>query len=229
MKALRSLALLVFGTLLLASFAFAQAPSITVFTVVNPSCVYRVGVSSKQCSIGPGMELIIYGSNFGPPGGVVVLCDCPQATVVQWTSSRVTVIVNAEAPSSNLYLETVGGFFSNNVSYTALAPLITSIVVGDCTYVPNQSNHLCLMTAGTQFTINGSYFGPATDGGYVITCNDCGGAATINSWDPNWLTHPSPYNNQIVATVNPGQAICGSTIGVYVDGMWGNFIPYTAC
>ena len=227
MKALRSLGLLALVSLWLASFAIAQAPSITEFTVKDTGCMYTVGVSSKQCSVAPGMTLNINGTNFGKLVGGVGLCDCPAATIVKWGPSRVTVIVNAVAPNSSLMLETGGGGLSNNVSYIALGPVITSIVVGNCTFVPNQSSRLCLITAGTQFTINGSYFGPATDGGYVITCTDCGSTATINSWDPNWLTNPSPYNNQIVATAN--LAVCGSTIGVFVDSIWSNYIPYTAC
>ena len=227
MKTLRFVGLLALATLWLASLAFAQAPIITSVGAKDPSCFYKVGVTTKPCSIAPGTTLNINGSNFGPPGGVVALCDCPDATVVHWSSTRITVIVNAVNPGSSLFLETYGGLFSNNIPYTALGPVITSIVVGDCTYVPNQSQKLCLITTGTQFTINGSYFGPATDGGYVVTCSDCGSQATINSWDPNWLTNPSPYNNQIVATAN--LAYCGSTIGVYVDGAWSSFIPYTAC
>ena len=227
MTTLRSLGLFALITLWLASVAFAQAPTITGVGVKDTGCFYKVGVTTKPCSIGPGMTLNVNGSNFGPPGGTVALCNCPPATVVSWSSTRVTVIVNAVNPGSNLFLETEGGSFSNNIPYTAVGPLITSIVVGNCTYIPNQSQNLCLITPGTQFTINGSYFGPATDGGYVITCNDCGGGATVNSWDPNWLTSPSPYNNQIVATAN--LAYCGSTIGVYVDSMWSSFIPYTAC
>ena len=226
MKALRSLGLLVLVFAWLASFAFAQAPTITQVTVKNTGCIYKVGVSSKQCSIGPGMTLNVVGSNFGKATGGVSLCDCAPTTIVSWSNTRVIVIVNAVTPSASLMLETEGGAWSNGIPYSALGPVITSIVVGNCTYTPNQSQFLCLITEGTQFTINGSYFGPPTSGGYVSTC-DCGAAATINSWDPNWSTSPSPYNNQIVATAN--RALCGSTVAVFVDMMWSNFVPYTAC
>jgi hypothetical protein len=226
MKLYRFLTLLTLVTVSLACIAFAQAPTITTIGVKDTGCFYKAG--SKPCSIGPGMTVNINGSNFGKVPGGVTLCDCPPATIITWYSNRVTVVVNSVTPSASLYLETLGGSFSNTIPYSPLGPVITSIVVDNCTYVPNQSPNLCKITPGTQFTIKGSYFGPSTDGGIAVTCTDCGGgSATINSWDPNWLTSPSPYNNQIVATAS--QAICGSTVAVFVDSMWSNYIPYTAC
>lgn len=226
MKSLRFVVLLVLAAACPATLVFAQAPTITTIGVKNTKCFYKAGAT--PCNIGPGMTININGSNFGKTAGGVSLCDCPPATVISWYQNRITVVVNSVTPNAGLYLETVGGSVSNAIPYTALGPAITSIVVGSCTYVPNQSPTLCKITPGTQFTINGSYFGPATASGYVITCSDCGvGAATINSWDPDWLTDPSPYNNQIEATAT--QAICGSTVGVFVDGLWSNYVPYTAC
>ncbi|MGA2001952.1 MAG: hypothetical protein ABSG70_01140 [Terriglobales bacterium] len=226
MKSLRMFALVVLAAVWPAALAFAQAPTITTIGVKNTQCFYKAG--SKPCNIGPGMTININGSNFGKTAGGVILCDCPAATVISWAQNRVTVVVNSVTPNASLYLETIGGALSNAIPYNPLGPVITSIVVGNCTYVPNQSPNLCKVAPGTQFTINGSYFGPVTDNGYVITCGDCGvGTATINSWNPDWLTNPSPYNNQIEATAN--QAICGSTIGVFVDGIWSNYVPYTAC
>jgi len=226
MKPLRLLVLSAIATVFLVSHAFAQAPAITAVTVKDTGCYYKVGVSTRLCSIAPGMTLTIVGSNFGKLSGGVVLCDCLPTTIVTWTPTRVVVTVNATTPSAGVVLETLGGSFSNSVPYEALAPLITSIVVGSCTYVPNQSQFLCLITAGEQVTINGSYFGPPNGGGYVVTC-DCGVSPTIVSWDPDWSTAPSPYNNQIVITAN--QAVCGSTIAIFFDTMWSNYVPYTAC
>jgi hypothetical protein len=228
MKLLRLLAIMAFASTGLLSLASAQSPTITGVVVKDTKCSYKVGGHNNPCSIGPGMTLSINGSNFGKPGGTVTLCDCPATTVVAWTSGQVIVIVNSVTPNASLYLETIGGSFSNTVPYNPLGPAITSIVVGDCTYVPDQSPNLCKIAPGTQFTINGSYFGPSTGGGIVITCTSCGGGnATIDSWNPNWLTNPSPYNNQIVATAS--QAICGSTIAVWTDTMWSNYVPYTVC
>ena len=225
MKSLRLLALLAIMAALLASHAFAQSPAITSMKVKDTNCSYKVGTSTRPCSIAPGMTLVINGTNFGSSRGGVTLCDCPSATIVKWTSTRVTAIVNNATPNASLLLETIAGGMSNLIPYTALAPLITSIVVGSCNYVPNQSQFLCLITPGEQVTINGSYFGPPNSGS-VITC-DCGVAPTIISWDPNWSTAPSPYNNQIVITAN--QAVCGSTIAILLDTMWSNYVPYTAC
>jgi hypothetical protein len=226
MKLFRLLALLATVVALLASHAFAQSPTITNISVKDTSCFYKVGVSTHPCSVAPGMTVTIAGKNFGKSGGGVILCDCSSATVVTWANTRVVVTINAANPNASLLLETVGGAFSNSVPYAAIAPVITSIVVGNCTYVPNQSQFLCMITPGTQVTINGSYFGPSTGGGSVITC-DCGVPPTINSWNPNWLTSPSPYNNQIVIIAN--QAVCGSTVAILFDSMWSNFVPYTAC
>lgn len=227
MKSLRLFVVLAIATVLLTSYAFAQAPAITSLWVKNTDCLYKVGVSTKLCSIAPGMTLEIVGSNFGKLSGGISLCNCPSATLVNWTPTRIIVTVNAATPGSGLVVETLGGALSNSVPYTALAPLITSIVVGNCTYTPNQSPFLCLISPGDQVTINGSYFGPASGGGYVVTCDDCGASTTIISWDPNWSTAPSPYNNQIVITAN--QAACGLTIAVFFDTMWSNYVPYTAC
>jgi len=227
MKSLRLLVVLALATVFLTSYAFAQAPAITNVNVKDTHCYYSVGVSTKLCSIAPGMTLTILGSNFGASPGGVSLCNCPAATIVTWTSTRIVVTVNAATPSSGLVVENVGGGVSNSVAYIALAPLITSIAVGGCTYIPNQSPLLCLINAGDQVTINGSYFGPASGGGYAATCSDCGVSPTIISWDPNWSTAPSPYNNQIVITAN--QAVCGSTISVWFDTMGSNYVPYTAC
>jgi hypothetical protein len=226
MTLVRLLWIVALAPLWLASATLGQSPTITSFTVKDAACTYTVGVSTKQCSIGPGMTLIVKGSNFDTPGGSINLCDCPSPTIVQWTSTKITATVNVVSSNANLRVETVGGEFSNAIPYTALAPLITSIVVGSCTYIPNQSPALCLITPGTQITINGSYFGPSTTYGIQVTTCDCA-TSTINSWDPNWLTSPSPYNNQIVVTAN--QAHCGSTLAVFTGTIWSNYVPYTAC
>jgi len=227
MKSLRLLCLVALALFWLASTTLAQSPTITSVTVKDTRCVYNVGSSTKQCSIAPGMTLIVKGTNFGPPGGVIISCDCLTATTVTWTSTRVTAIVNNVTPNANISMATVGGANSSNaVPYTALGPVITSIVAGNCTYIPDQSSTLCLITPGIQVTINGSYFGPfSSNYSHVRTCNNC--LATVNSWNPNWNTSPSPYNNQIVAVAD--QATCGSTVAVFASNIWSNYVPYTAC
>jgi hypothetical protein len=164
----------------------ARSPTITGTTVKDTGCIYTVGSSTKLGSVAPGMTLIVRGSNFLPPSGAIILCDCRTTTTVTWTSTRVTATVNHVSSSSNISLATEGGVISPDaVPYTALGPVITSIVVGNCTYVPDQSSSLCLITPGTQFTINGSYFGPqSSDDRVVRTSNGC--TATINSGTPNW-------------------------------------------
>jgi hypothetical protein len=230
MKSLRLLCLVALAPFGLAATMLAQSPAITAVTVKDTakgtSCNYTVGTTTKPCSIAPGMTVIVKGTNFGPPGGVVTLCDCLTATTVTWAPTHVTATVNNVTPNASITLETVGGGFSNAVPYTALGPVITSIVVGSCTYIPDQTPNLCLFTPGTQVTINGSYFGPTSFTTQVRTC-DCADEATIVSWSPIWSSSPSPYNNQVVVTAN--QAVCGSTIAIFASELWSNFIPYTAC
>jgi hypothetical protein len=226
-KSLRLLSLVALAPFWLASTTLAQSPTITSVTVKDTGCVYTVGHSTKQCSIGPGMTLIVKGTNFGPPGGVIITCDCLGATTLTWTSTRITATVNNVTVNANISMQTLGGVHStDSVPYTFLAPVITSIVVGTCTYVPDQSSTLCLITPGTQVTINGSYFGPfSSNYSHVLTCDGC--LATINSWNPNWNTSPSPYNNQVVAVAD--RASCGSTLAVFASNIWSNYVPYTAC
>ncbi|MGD1216217.1 MAG: hypothetical protein ABR861_14655 [Terriglobales bacterium] len=174
MKSLRLFCLVALAPLWFASTTLAQSPAITSVTVKDTACTYKVGISTSQCSIAPGMTLIVRGSNFGSADGGITLCDCPSTTIVRWASTRVIVIVNSVTPNASLALETMGGGFSNAIPYTPLGPVITSIVVGNCTYIPNQTPTLCLITPGTQVTINGSYFGPMSPYSEVTTC-DCAG------------------------------------------------------
>jgi IPT/TIG domain len=225
MKAMRALSLIVLAVSCLASLVHAQTPVITIVRVKDTGCVYHVSASKNQCSIGAGMTLVITGSNFGKIAATISMCDCPGATVLKWTPTQITALVNSVTASSAVSVETVGGARSNGVPYAALGPLITSIVVGNCTYTPNQSSILCLISPGTQFTVNGSYFGPQTIYSLVSTCEGCS-VATIDSWNPTWATSPSPYNNQVTATAT--QTACGYTVAIVGD-MWSNFIPYTAC
>jgi len=228
MKSPRLLVLLALVTLWPVSLAFAvPATTITSITVQDTHCIYKDG--SAPCNVGPGMTITINGSNFGKVAGVVSLCNCLPPTIQSWSSTRVTVVVNSVAPNASLSLRDSGGAFSNTIPYNALGPVITSIVVGDCTYYPEWSPNLCKITPGTQFTINGSYFGPQSGGGTVVTCSGCGNtAATVNNWNPNWVASPSSNYNQIEVTAT--EATCGSTIAVFTDSMWSNYIPYyTTC
>src|ERR1035438_7696924 len=122
MKLLRLLGIMAFASTGLLSLASAQSPTITGVVVKDPKCSYKVGGHNNPCSIGPGMTLSINGSNFGKPGGTVTLCDRPPTTVVAWKSGQVIVIVNSVTPNASLYLETIGGSFSNTVPYNPLGP-----------------------------------------------------------------------------------------------------------
>lgn len=205
--------------------AYGQSPTITSVTVPGTNCVYVVGaIDAKPCSIGAGMAIVISGQNFGDAAESVSTCDCPDTAIERWTSSRIIVMANIVNPGSAIAVEHAGGGWSNSVPYTALAPVITRIDVGTCTYYPNISRKLCAITPGVQVTIHGRFFGyPA---GQVSLC-DCGSEPTIDSWNPNWKTNPHPYGNTVV--VSAIEVVCGSSVTVQSGGMWSNPVPYTTC
>jgi hypothetical protein len=208
---------------LTAPFADAQGPTITSIQLDGNGCEFSAGSTGQPCSIGPGMVLQVYGQNFGPAGGGVGLCDCPDSTTLRWTDTHITVTVDTVTPQSVIKVETQGGGYSNTVPYVALAPVITGIQVGTCRYIPNVTHQQCAVTAGASVTILGNYFGRYPE--QVATCNCT--AATIDSWNPNWLTDPKQFDNAIVIT--PVDAVCGSSIVVQAGSMWSNPVPYTTC
>jgi hypothetical protein len=232
MKMLRVSIPLMFLALWFCSMASAQTPTITSYSVNG--CTYTVGVSSTPCPMGPGSLLTVNGSDFGT-SGVVGTCDCGYFIPQFYSSTRITVVVysvfpNANSTSGSIQVETSGGIFSNAVPYTPLAAQITKLVVGNCTYIPGQSSQQCVITAGTQFTIYGNYFGagPLTSGPQVSMC-DCNNP-TINSWDPGWTTNPTATGNVIVATAQVAE--CGNSIVVWAESfstLGSNPVPYTTC
>jgi hypothetical protein len=217
--------MLLFGLALGAttSLTFGQSPTITSIEVQETKCIYIPGGQTSPCSIGPGMTLLIKGTNFGEAGGVVSLCDCNLAIVNRWKNDSINTTISFVAPNSVLSIETFGGAYSNVLPYTPLAPVIDRLDVGDCTYIPGESKHLCTVVPGAQITIKGKYFGQGP--GEVATC-DCSNA-TVLTWDPDWLVNPTPTGNTIVATVVDAE--CGSTVSLLLNGMWSNAVPYTTC
>ena len=207
----------------IAPFTFGQSPTITSIEVQETKCVYTLGGQTPPCSIGPGMTVLIEGTNFGESGGNVSFCACNSAILNRWKDSSINTTVSFVTPNSMLSVETVGGGHSNVVPYVALAPVIDRLDVGDCTYIPGESKHQCQILTGSQITIRGKYFGQGPGG--VATC-DCPNA-TVLTWDPNWLLDPSPAGNTIVATV--ADAIPGSTVSIMISGMQSNAVPYTTC
>jgi hypothetical protein len=227
--------ILMFIALWLCAAATAQTPTITSYSANG--CTYTVGVSRTPCSMGPGTTLVVRGTNFGTTPGNVGTCDCSSIVVPSgdWTNTQVTgyvysVAVNPSGGSVGIQLETAGGAFSNAVVYTPLAAQITKLTAGSCTYIPNVSTQQCVITAGTQFTIYGSYFGagPLTSGPQISMC-DCNNP-TIQSWDPGWPSNPTPTGNVITATAVA--AVCGNSIVVWAESfntLGSNPIPYTTC
>jgi hypothetical protein len=186
--------------------------------------------------MGPGSLITVNGTGFGSTQGQIITCDCSDVIITSWASNGTqatgyvyTVTANY---SPGIQIETSGGLYSASgaAPYTALAAQITEVVVGSCTYIPNQSPQQCVITAGTQFTIYGNYFGagPLSSGPQVVLC-DCTNP-TINSWDPNWISNPSATGNVITATAVDAE--CGNSIVVYAEAygtLASNPIPYTTC
>jgi hypothetical protein len=80
----------------------ARSPTITGATVKDTGCIYTIGSGTKLGSVAPGMTLIVRGTNFGPPSGAIIVCDCRTASTVTWTSTRVTATVNNLSSRSNI-------------------------------------------------------------------------------------------------------------------------------
>jgi hypothetical protein len=224
------------GVLWFCATASGQGPVITSYTTQDfaNNCTYTVATSKTPCAMGPGTTLTVYGTGFGTEGGGVGTCDCPGIILISWSSTKISGYVvsvwpNPTSGSSGINVETVGGVYSASVPYTPLAAQITKLVVGSCTWTPTSAQQ-CVITAGTQFTIYGNYFGggPTTSGPQVSMC-DCSNP-TINSWDPGWSSNPTANNNVIVATaVN---AECGNSIQVWAEDyntLGSNPAPYTTC
>jgi hypothetical protein len=221
-NSLRTISIALTALLALSTLSLAQTPTITSISLKENQCTYTVGSSNAPCAIGPGMTLTIEGTGFGTTPGFVNLCDCGLATNVKWGDSQVVALVNWIGPNSALNVETEGGSYSNALPYTALAPVITSITVGDCSYVPNVSKKLCTIAPGSTITIQGKYFGPQSQYGLVSLC-DCDDAAVV-SWDPSWSITPSAAQNEIIAVATQTQS--GSNLAVQANGIWSNGISY---
>jgi hypothetical protein len=92
------------------------------FTVLAPV------ISTLQPPSGlPGQQTIVNGSNFGP-------CACPAtvaingtpATIVSWSSTKITALIPPGATSGNLVV-TVGGLASNGMAFSVETPFISSL------------------------------------------------------------------------------------------------------
>jgi hypothetical protein len=215
----------VVATLCLAgAVAVGQTPTITSIQVQNTGCTFTAGSTSQPCFVGPGMVLVLTGQNFGQAAGGVSLCDCPFATIIRWTPTRISATLDEVVLQGNIMIEAASGASSNSIPYAGLAPVIGRIEVNGCSFVPNVSTKQCVITPGAQVTVYGSYFGRYA--GQVSLC-DCESNATIDSWNPNWVTDPQLHGNTIVVTAV--DAVCGASLMVQAGGMWSNPVPYTTC
>jgi hypothetical protein len=228
MKVLRVFVPLTLFVLWLCSTASAQTPNISGYSVSG--CTYTSG---NPCAIGPGTVLTVTGSNFGS-SPLVFTCDCGYFIPSSRSGSSITVVVYSVTANSSIQVETEGGAYSNTVPYTAIPAQITKLVVGSCTYIPNQSSQQCVITAGTQFTLYGNYFGPGplTSGPQISMC-DCNGP-TINSWDTGWTDSSTGADATISGTITATAQVaeCGNSIVVWAEDfntLGSNPVPYTTC
>jgi hypothetical protein len=171
------------------------------------------------------MTLTVNGSGFGYNAASLQACgDCGGATVLTWTDTVITGTVNtvSAAPYNTIFVETETGNYSNSVSYTPIAPTVSSVQVGTCIYnVSSPPPTPCSIGVGSFVTINGNYFGTGvgrTSGSEVAMCV-CQLNATINSWS----------NQQITVTATQVAMNSGVSVGLVGSGLpWTTPVPYNA-
>jgi hypothetical protein len=141
------------------------------FTLVPPVIT---SISPSQ-QVVPGTQMTITGTSFGSVPGLVETANT-NGTIDTWSDTQIVITV-AQGTGSGMVSVDKGGVWSNNVPYTIVTPVITSI---------SPSSNL---TAGSQVTITGTGFGSGQ--GLVPTANTNG---IIDSWS----------NTQIVITIAQG-------------------------
>jgi hypothetical protein len=149
----------------------------------------------------PGVtQVTVTGSNFGAAqgNGTLQLGTTSATTISSWTDFQIVATIPAGSLSGVAEVDQ-GGLYSNQISFTVVAPAITTVTPP--AGVP-----------GTRVTINGSNFG-AAQGSSSITFNR--GIASPTSWT----------ENSIVASV-PSDASTG-TIIVLVHGTPSNGFDFT--
>jgi uncharacterized protein (DUF779 family) len=162
------------------------------FTLVPPVIT---SISPSQ-QVVPGTQMTITGTSFGSVPGLVETANT-NGTIDTWSDTQIVITV-AQGTGSGMVSVDKGGVWSNNVPYTIVTPVITSI---------SPSSNL---TAGSQVTITGTGFGSGQ--GLVPTANTNG---IIDSWS----------NTQIVITIAPGTG--NGSVYVLSGGGYSNGVPFT--
>jgi YD repeat-containing protein len=157
-------------------------------------------ISSLSPTSGPiGTSVTINGSSFGGTQGTsTVTFNGVAATPSSWKTTKIVAPVPVGATTGPVVV-TAGGIASNGVTFTVLAPSISSILPASG-------------TGGTSVTINGSNFG-TSQGTSTLTFN--GVPATPSSWS----------STKIVAPV-PSAAATGPVV-VTVGGLASNGVNFT--
>jgi hypothetical protein len=162
------------------------------YTLIAP-----VITSISPTQVAPGTHVTITGTGFGATQNGFVATANTNADVISWSDTQIVVSIVQGTSQGSLYVQE-GGVISNQVPYTLIAPVITSIS-------PTQ------VLPGTQVTITGTGFG-AVQNGFVATANT---NADIVSWS----------DTQIVVTITPGTS--QGNLYVQVGGVISNQVPYT--
>src|SRR6185437_13731188 len=171
------------------------------FTMVAPTLT-----SISPTALSPGMQVTFTGSGFGAvQGSGSVGFNNTAGTVVSWSDMQVVATVAAGTNPGNAWV-TQNGTRSNYISFTMVAPALTSISP-------------TALSPGMQVTFTGSGFGAVQGSGSVGFNNTAG---TVVSWSDTqvvatvaagtnpgnaWVTQNGTRSNYIVFTVVPSPAI----------------------
>ena len=161
------------------------------FTLVPPVIT---SISPSQ-QVVPGTQMTLTGTSFGTVPGLVTTANT-NGIINSWSDTQIVITV-AQGTASGIVSVDKGGVWSNNIPYTIISPVITSIS-------PTQ------VAPGMQMTITGTGFGSGQ--GLVPTANTNG---IINSWS----------DTQIVITV--AQGTTQGSVYVVSGGGSSNGVPFT--
>jgi hypothetical protein len=165
---------------------------------VNFTMIPPVITSISPTLVAPGMQMTITGTGFGATeGSGFVATANTNGSVVSWSDTQIVITLAQGTSQGQVYVQQ-GGVISNQVPYTLIAPVISSIS-------PTQ------VAPGTHVTITGTGFG-ATQNGFVATANT---NADVISWS----------DTQIIVSIVQGTS--QGSLYVQVGGVISNQVPFT--
>lgn len=189
----------------------------------SPSSFYVLGtenlplIRSLSPSSGkPGASITLSGANFGSSAGTVKF-NGTTATTTSWSDTSIVAVVPNGATSGPVVVTSSGALQGNGVSFTVLAPAITSLT-------PNRG------PAGTSVTISGTSFG-ASAGTVAFNSH----TATTSSWSDTSIVAVVPtsagmgnvvvtnggiqsngvmFGGPFIGSLNPSSGLTGTSVTI---------------